>query len=114
MKILFRERKKTLYVLMDIQDSPYGSLREFHRACRVLGEIDTGYHFFVNPQGEIETDRDIKAIAGHKLPANDVSIAIHIQSPKGAITDSQEFTVGNLIANLKRNYKGIQIITRKE
>ena len=96
--IKLRERAETLGVVLFFKDTNTNNLKDYYRQCRQTGALDTGVHFFVTPEGAIETDRSIETIAGWNLPDNEVSI----------------YVLTRLIADLQKKYKDLKTIERTE
>lgn len=114
MKMTLRKRKETLRLLIDLKDIGCETYMQYYRACRAGGEIDTGYHYFVSEQGNLETGREPQAIAGWHLPHNETTIAVIVMSPEGVLSDSQRCVLDILKTNIKREYPEIIIVERKE
>lgn len=112
--IKLRERAETLGVVLFFKDTKTSNLKDYYRQCRQTGALDTGVHFFVSPEGTVETDRAIDSIAGWNLPDNEVSIYVLIQTSTGKPSDSQSFVLARLLADLQKRYKDIKTIERTE
>nr|DAR49133.1 MAG TPA: lysozyme [Bacteriophage sp.] len=78
-------------------------------AARRLGEFDTGYHYIIQSDGTIETDRDNEAVAQWDFPDNTTSIYI-LCDTTGSLTDAQRIAVSDLFKNLVAQYPHIQTV----
>lgn len=97
----FRERPETTQICVVLRNLKGKKKADLFREAYRCGEVDTGYHFIMANNGLFETDREIKAVAGHSLPECENSIYVLADTlGHNKISDAQQF----MLNELKRTY----------
>lgn len=79
----FRKRDATDYIYIVIKDLKNADLESLKDKCMRRGGLDTGFHFIVRANGEVEVDRVEYAYAGWWFDHEDRAIAILIDTAGG-------------------------------
>lgn len=99
--IKFRKRPETIQICVVLRDLKGKKKADLFKEAYRCGEVDTGYHYIVANNGLFETDREIKAVAGHNLPECENSIYVLADTlGHNKISDAQKF----LLNELQRTY----------
>lgn len=103
MRVEYRKRELTAYVYVVCSGSDVGTFTEAFRKARVQGYYDTGYHYYIDPLGEVFEDRDLDAIADSTFEEYTHSIYILCESEK-KINDCQRLSLEELLPILCNRY----------
>lgn len=107
--IQFRKRQRTDNLCVVLRNLNHADRDKLYRQARKLGDLDTGYHIIVLDNGLEEYDRDIKAVAGHKLPNNETNIYILVDSPNNKLNDAQRNTLNRLSIQFGLDIKQVEV-----
>ena len=103
MRVEYRKREHTAFVYVVCSGSNVGTFTEAFRNARIQGYYDTGYHYYIDPLGEVFEDRAIDAIADSTFEEYTHSIYILCESEK-KINDCQRLTLDELLPMLYDRY----------
>lgn len=104
MKVEYRKRKHTAFVYVVCSGSDTGTFEEAFREARSQGYYDTGYHYYIDPLGEVVEDRDVDAIADSNFEEYTHSIYILCEAEK-KINDCQRWSLEELLPILCNRYE---------
>lgn len=80
MFVKFRKRKTTDAMRVVIRDIHGADREQLYKKSRKIGDLDTGFHIVILSNGLVEFDRDIKAVASHRLPYNEESLYVLVDA----------------------------------
>lgn len=95
MYVEFKQREKTEAIRVVKRDLHGADQQQLYKQARKIGDLDTGFHIIVLQNGLVEFDRDIKAVASHRLPYNEESLYVLVDTPK-QINAAQHNTLARL------------------
>lgn len=103
MKVEYRKREQTAFVYVVCSGSNMGTFEETFREARIRGYYDTGYHYYIDPMGEVFEDRDLDAIADANFEEYTHSIYILCEAEK-KLNDCQKLSLNELLPVLYGHY----------
>lgn len=92
---MFKKREETLHIYIVLKDNlPKDFTKDsLFRQARLMGELDTGYHYILHNTGVLETDRDQDCVAQYDFPEYRTSLYVLAESIKGKLTDAQKIII---------------------
>ena len=112
--IKLRERAETLGVVLFFKDTKTNNLKRLLQTMPTNWCLDTGVHFFVTPEGAIETDRSIETIAGGTYLTMRYQFMYSFkQVPESLVTVKAMCLLG-LLQTYRENIKILKTIERTE
>lgn len=103
MRVEYRKREMTAFVYVVCSGSDVGTFEETYRKARIQGYYDTGYHYYIDPMGEVSEDRDLDAIADANFEEYTHSIYILCETEK-KLNDCQKLSLNELLPILCSRY----------
>lgn len=76
----FRKRADTYYIYIVMKDLKGIALEDLRNKCLRRGGLDTGFHFIVRENGNVEADRVEYAYAGWWFEHEDKALAILVDT----------------------------------
>lgn len=102
----FRKREATDYIYIVKKDLHNSGITSLRNKCMRRGGLDTGFHFIVRQNGEVESDRVEYAYAGWWFDFPERSLAILVDTKE----DAPSSAVKKAIKEITDKYPKAQIL----
>lgn len=107
-KIVYKQRSDTTTVYIVYKDLK-ADFSTVYKKARRAGEYDTGYHYYIERNGNINFDRSIDAVAQYDFKDNEISVYVLVDavSPED-VTDAQKKSLLKVTEFIEKRYKTIK------
>lgn len=107
-KIPYKKRKTTTTIYF-VAQSKYSSFEETYHKARLKGNFDTGYHYYIDRQGNIIEDRHEEVVASSTFEDSTTSIYVLLETETKP-TDCQKLSIKELLEILEDKYGTLEKI----
>lgn len=106
--MMYKKREKTDFIIFEYKDTGCKDFETFYKQQRREGNLDTGYHFYVDKDGCISHDRPIDKVAGYDKQDSERSVYVLFEGKKR--TDCQTQARDKLAKELREQFEGSTVI----
>ena len=92
----FKKRLSTQFIYVVKKDVDNASAASLFTQARRQGEFDTGYHYILHKDGQIEVDRQPNCVAQYDFENANVSLYILADTNTGKLTDAQRHVLTSI------------------
>ena len=113
-RLTFKKRKATDKVFIVFNNCERAKFDTVYRNARRKGEYDTGFHFYIDINGYVTSDRELNDVAQYDFICSETSVYVLVDAPDNdSMSDAQLASLNKTITMLRETFKGVDIITTK-